>query len=141
VENLPFRKTRVFKPLSVLLVVALISVFASRLLDNSSFSKQTKITDRKISRVHSHEPDVSLENSPIGTSTLALANWLNAWRETPSERLLEEGLELAEQRRARMAHLISSDPGLAIDSMLSFQDYLDLPIEIKEIIEQPFAFG
>ena len=70
----------------------------------------------------------------------SLVDWLSAWRESPSESLLEEGLILAGARRARLSKLIPEDPGLAIDSMLRFQDYMDLPTPIAEIIEQPIAF-
>ncbi|MDQ8204117.1 PKD domain-containing protein [Pelagicoccus sp. SDUM812003] len=68
-----------------------------------------------------------------------LSEWLRRFRYSDRKPSLDQGLDLAAARRARMARLIREDPGAAIDSMLPYSDYLALPPEIARLIERPFA--
>lgn len=133
------QKNRVFTGLSTLFI-AVISLTYMMDLNTELPSKWVDLTSHDAVSRNDSINAISVYVNPSATEFEGgLAEWLHEWRKYPSEPLLEEGLRLANLRKDNMLRLIPSDPGLAIDSMLRFQDYLDLPSEVSEIIEQPFA--
>lgn len=101
------------------------------------YSKDTE--DERISKISAPLNASSIDESLHNQAPQNLSTWLESWQNTPTEQTLSEGLKLAEERRGKMATLIRSDPGAAIDEMLSFHDYLHLPTAITNRIETPFA--
>ncbi|MCH6258579.1 hypothetical protein MLD52_18610 [Puniceicoccaceae bacterium K14] len=73
------------------------------------------------------------------TEDTGISKWLKSWEQATSDELLQQGIQIARNRRDRMQSLIRSNPGEAIDQMLSYSQYLKLPDELAEIIEKPFA--
>ena len=53
--------------------------------------------------------------------------------------LVNEGLALAEQRRARMTRLIQEDPRQALAEALRFDEYFALPEAVRSRVERPFS--
>ncbi|MFM1770158.1 MAG: hypothetical protein RJA22_2687 [Verrucomicrobiota bacterium] len=78
-------------------------------------------------------------------SALALSEWATraavAKEQAPAlqEALTEEGLRLAEERRAWMQSLIEQDPEEAIRNALSYTERMALPPEVRARIEQPVS--
>ena len=79
--------------------------------------------------------------------TDALRQWLAEFRvltnaapgDARRAALLDRGLALAEQRRARMAQLIREDPQQALQEALRFDEYSALPEAIRHRVERPFS--
>ncbi|MDX1680334.1 MAG: PKD domain-containing protein [Akkermansiaceae bacterium] len=72
----------------------------------------------------------------------AFITWLNQNRqalENGNQKLIGEGIRLAEKRRSAMARLIEHDPDLALKQALGYAEYASLPPAIQAQVEQPFS--
>lgn len=67
-------------------------------------------------------------------------SWMTAYRagERNGE-FLQQGRELAAQRRGTMLHFIQSDAEMARQNGISFSDYSSLPKSIQSLVEEPFT--
>jgi hypothetical protein len=63
---------------------------------------------------------------------------LRAWAANPS-RNLQEGRQLALDRREQMAKLMRKDPAAALAQSLSWAEWLALPDDIRGLVERPFS--
>lgn len=72
----------------------------------------------------------------------AFRNWLSQYQaadEAGRAALVNEGSELAAQRRVRMARLIRENPAQALSEALRLHEYAALPDEVKAHVERPFS--
>lgn len=67
-------------------------------------------------------------------------NWMEKLDATPvSTEFIDEGLRLAQARKASMQALIRSNPEQALANALSLKEYAALPETIKPYVEKPFS--
>jgi M6 family metalloprotease-like protein len=70
----------------------------------------------------------------------ALPRWLAEWRDAgcPDDRVAA-GIAAARARRPLMARLIDADPREALAQALSWDEYLALPAQVRDLAERPFS--
>ena len=80
---------------------------------------------------------------PDDAATIAaFRTWLSQYQaanEAGRPALVNQGREIAAQRRVRMARLIRENPQQALSEALRLHEYAALPDELKAIVERPFS--
>ncbi len=83
-------------------------------------------------------PPAPQESAAIQTKTTPSLPQLTPWVVDPSANL-DEGISLARQRGEMMRELIRSNPERAVKEALTLSEWVALPDELREYVEEPFS--
>lgn len=123
-------------PLS--LVVLIIAVFGIFWISKQSETEKPLETVPIVSHDHAVPELESVEVDPILMD--GFQSWMTAFRAGErGETFINQGLDLAEERRSTMLELLQRDASLALTYAISYADYASLPETMQAIVEEPFS--
>lgn len=137
-RNFPWSSLRVGIPFLLLAVLfTVISQLPDRTLpERTSEKKSTTAAGSLFSKFAKALPELPSPDE-VSQNSQSLTDWLAQGAENAAAD--PEIIALARERGQMMKALIQADPEAALSAMLPLHAYRDLPAEIAELIESPFA--
>ncbi len=130
----------------IAILLPLILLIAVMLHDGARSDLRQLATNGTPPSVNKSSAETKPSNVPVGVDdTLAqkaFRDWFQEYRGANDSKritLLPSGLEMASQRRVRMARLIREEPEAALKEALRLDEYDVLPENLRALVERPFS--